>query len=387
MAKLTPVLRVTGSPRLSATWLRTPTSRCYRARRRSAITTATWSARSSASPIICATAPPHAPRQRLWKIRAKAVVLASGAIERPIAYANNDLPGTMLAGAAHTYVKRYGVRPGSRAVIFTNNDGAYAAALALHAAGVAIGAIVDARPASELTGALPAQARAAGLTLLAGSAIVGARGSQRVTAVDVAPIAGGTARRIECDLVCVSGGWNPAVHLFSQARGKLRYDEALATFVPESSPLPITPAGAANGCFDLAQALAEGHAAGVSSSNARRLSPHRRSRAPRATSSASVAAAAAMVGACAQQVRQVFRRSAKRCDRQRHRARRARELSIDRASEALHHARHGHRSGQDQQHDRARADGAAARRADSEGRHDDVSPAVHAGDAGRRSRT
>ncbi|MDQ3189177.1 MAG: 2Fe-2S iron-sulfur cluster-binding protein, partial [Pseudomonadota bacterium] len=211
-----------------------------------------------------AAAPAHTPRQRLWKIRAKAVVLASGAIERPIAYANNDVPGSMLSGAAHTYVKRYGVRPGSRAVIFTNNDGAYADALALHASGVAIGAVVDARPSSSLNGALPAQARAAGLTLLADSVIVKAHGKQRVAAVDILPVKGGAISRIDCDLVCVSGGWNPAVHLFSQARGKLRYDDALATFVPESSPLPITPAGAANGCFDLAQALAEGHAAGVS---------------------------------------------------------------------------------------------------------------------------
>ncbi len=210
-----------------------------------------------------ASAPAHTPRQRLWKIRAKAVVLASGAIERPIAYANNDLPGSMLSGAAHTYVRRYGVRPGSRAVIFTNNDGAYSDALALHAAGVAIGAVVDARPAASLSGTLPSQARAAGLTLLADSVITKAHGRHRVTAMDILPVKGGAMRRLDCDLVCVSGGWNPAVHLFSQARGKLRYDDALATFVPESSPLPITPVGAANGCFDLAQALAEGHAAGA----------------------------------------------------------------------------------------------------------------------------
>ncbi len=210
-----------------------------------------------------AAPPAHTPRQRLWKIRARQVVLASGAIERPIAYANNDLPGTMLSGAAQTYVQRYGVRPGSRAVIFTNNDGAYADALALHAAGVAIEAIVDARPSTSSSGALPAQARATGLTSLAGSVIVQARGTQRVTAVEVAPVTGGARHRIDCDLVCVSGGWNPAVHLFSQARGKLRYDDALATFVPESSPLPIIPAGAANGCFDLASALTEGYSAGV----------------------------------------------------------------------------------------------------------------------------
>ena len=208
-------------------------------------------------------APPHCPRQRLWKIRARAVVLASGAIERGVAYANNDVPGTLFAGAARTYVRRYGVRPGTRAVVFTNNDSAYAAALALHGAGMAVGAIVDARVAPRLDGALPARARAAGLNVIPGSAIIAAHGTLRVAAVDIAPLAGGAGFRIDCDLVAVSGGWNPVVHLFSQARGKLRYDDALATFVPGTSPLPILPAGAANGCFDLDAALQEGHAAGA----------------------------------------------------------------------------------------------------------------------------
>lgn len=207
--------------------------------------------------------PAHTPRQRLWKVRAKAVVLASGAHERHVAYANNDLPGTLLAGAARTYVDRYGVRPGSRAVVFTNNDSAYATALALHGADVAIGAIVDARVEARLDGALPQRARAAGLPIMAASGISNACGGLRVTAVEVAPLDGGASNWLDCDLVCVSGGWNPAVHLFSQARGRLRYDEALAAFVPESSPLPIAAAGAANGCFGLAPALADGHAAGL----------------------------------------------------------------------------------------------------------------------------
>jgi hypothetical protein len=100
----------------------------------------------------------HMPRQRNWKVRAKSVVLASGAHERAIAYANNDLPGTLLAGAARTYVDRHAVKPGTRAVVFTNNDSAYAAALSLSRAGVPIGAIVDARAEQELTGALVMQA-------------------------------------------------------------------------------------------------------------------------------------------------------------------------------------------------------------------------------------
>ena len=210
-----------------------------------------------------AAPPPHAPRQRLWMIRAKVVVLASGAHERGIAYANNDVPGTMLASAAATYLKRYAVCPGKRAVVFTNNDGAYADALALHAAGVEVAGIVDVRPEARTAGSWPARARDAGLRVMNNSVITNVRGRQRVAGAEIAPHGGGAAQLVACDLVCVSGGWSPAVHLYSQARGTLRYDEALAAFVPGSSPLPILPAGAVNGCFDAAAALVEGHAAGA----------------------------------------------------------------------------------------------------------------------------
>jgi heterotetrameric sarcosine oxidase alpha subunit len=207
--------------------------------------------------------PSHLPRLRLWLIRARAVVLASGAIERGIAYEDNDLPGTLLAGAALTYVKRYGVRLGTRALIFTNNDGAYDAALTLREAGVAIAAIVDVRQESQLGGAVPAQARAAGLTLLPASVVARARGRFRVSNVDVVPRAGGAAKSFDCDVIAVSGGYSPAVHLFSQARGSLKYDAMTASFFPDTSPLPIIPAGAVNGYFSLAAAIADGDAAGV----------------------------------------------------------------------------------------------------------------------------
>src|SRR3546814_6742341 len=92
-------------------------------------------------------------RQRLWKVRAKQVVLATGAIERPLVFAGNDRPGILLAGAVRSYVNRFGVLPGSRAVVFTNNDDAYATALDLQAAGAVIEAIVDLRPTVE--GELP----------------------------------------------------------------------------------------------------------------------------------------------------------------------------------------------------------------------------------------
>lgn len=204
-----------------------------------------------------------APRERLWKVRAKVVVLAAGAHERGVAYANNDLPGTLLAGAARTYVDRYAVRPGSRVVVFTNNDSAYAAALALHRAGVAVAAIIDARPDAALIGQWPREVRAHGVPIVPGAAIARAHGRLRVRAIDVVPLSGGAQRRIDCDSVCVSGGWNPAVHLFSQARGRLRYDVEFATFVPGSSLAQLIPAGAANGRFGLAASLHDGHAAGI----------------------------------------------------------------------------------------------------------------------------
>jgi len=219
-----------------------------------------------------------APRERLWHVRARHVVLATGAHERPIAYAGNDLPGTLLAGAARAYVERFAVRPGSRAIVFTNNDSAYSTALALQEAGVAVAAVVDARAAP----AQAARVQGAGIEVLAGSVVAAAHGRLHVRAVDVAPRSGGRARRIDCDLVCVSGGWSPAVHLHSQSRGTLRYDDASAAFVPDKSTQASTCAGAANGAFDLATALAQGHAAGLAAAQA--LGRPAEATAPRATS-------------------------------------------------------------------------------------------------------
>ncbi len=124
----------------------------------------------------------HAPRQRLWKVRAKEVVLATGAIERPIVFADNDLPGVMLCSAARTYVNRYAVKPGARAVVFTNNDSAYGAALDFHRAGITVAAIVDARVTG---GELARRVRAAGIEVREGHAVVRASGSGKVSSVRI----------------------------------------------------------------------------------------------------------------------------------------------------------------------------------------------------------
>jgi len=213
------------------------------------------------------TPPPGMPRQRLWKLRARQVVLATGAIERPLVFADNDRPGIMLASAAQTYVNRYAVLPGRRAVLFANNDGAYQTALDLAEAGVEVTAAIDLRPDPQ--GALPRLARERGIRVLGGHAIVATAGSRRVRAVRAAPLdeAGdgvvGAGQTIACDLVCVSGGWSPTVHLFSQSRGRLRYDADLATFVPDVSAQAERTAGAVCGRYALADCLTGGFAAGA----------------------------------------------------------------------------------------------------------------------------
>ncbi|MFF3326271.1 sarcosine oxidase subunit alpha family protein [Streptomyces sp. NPDC002889] len=206
-------------------------------------------------------APEHVSRERVWRIRARRVVLATGAHERSLAFADNDRPGVMLAAAARTYAHRYGVLPGRRAVVFTTNDSAYAAALDLSAAGVDIAAVVDTRPGP---GEWARRAQDAGIEVLTGHAVVGTEGEQRLTAVAVAPYGEGLSRReLSADLLLVSGGWNPVTHLFSQAGGTLRYDEVLGSFVPDSCRQAVEVAGSANGVMDLPGVLAEGAAAGA----------------------------------------------------------------------------------------------------------------------------
>ena len=209
-------------------------------------------------------APAHLPRQRLWRIRAGRVVLATGALERPLVFANNDRPGVMLAGAARAYVNRYAVLPGRRAVVVTDNDGAYDAALDLHRRGVGIAAIVDLRRDGEP----PAAALQAGLEILRGHAVVDTRGRHRVREALIAPLGDDGAlarpeRALPCDLIAMSGGWSPAVHLFSQSGGRLRYDEAARAFLPDASPQAVRCAGAAGGATDTETCVAQGRAAGA----------------------------------------------------------------------------------------------------------------------------
>jgi sarcosine oxidase subunit alpha len=217
-----------------------------------------------------ASPPAHLPRERLWQVRARRVVLATGAIERPLVFPGNDRPGILLAGAAQTYLNRYGVRVGQRVVIVTADDAAYQAALDLHAAGTTIAAIADLR--AEPAGELPQAARRVGLLVLPGATVLGTEGTLRVRAVSLGT-AGGTggeraggadaARRFECDALLMSGGFTPSVHLFSQSRGKLDWSESLQAFVPGESAEHERSAGACRGITDLAEVLADGASAGT----------------------------------------------------------------------------------------------------------------------------
>jgi len=195
--------------------------------------------------LVCAWERRMAEPDALWRIRPKRIVVAAGAIERPLIVPDNDRPGVMSADAALVYLRRFGVLVGKRIVVATNNDSAYAGAEALAEAGAEV-ELVDTR----------ADGPACQLKVTHGAAIEGVIGTRGVEAVRVGE------RTHECDALLLSGGWSPTVHLYAQARGRLRYDEKLAALVPIGGVENLTVAGAANGAFTLAEALREGHEAG-----------------------------------------------------------------------------------------------------------------------------
>ena len=203
---------------------------------------------------------PGLPRQRLIQLRARRVVLATGSIERPLVFADNDKPGVMLASAVRTYANQYAVLPGRRVAIFTNNDDAYRSALDARRAGAQAVTVIDSRTGVDAR--LVARLAEAGIQHHGDACIAAVRGKV-VEYIDLVRRDGSPIARLACDLLGSSGGWSPTVHLYSQAGGKLRFDDAIAGFVPNTIAAAMAPAGAANGEFSLAGALAQGHAAGV----------------------------------------------------------------------------------------------------------------------------
>jgi len=204
--------------------------------------------------------------KRFWKVRAKEVLLATGAIEQPLVFENNDRPGIMLANAAMEYVNRYAVRPAGSMVVATNNDSAYQVAFTLHDNGVRVPAIVDARKtiANEIT----KEANQRGIPIMSGSVVLDTVGTKALAEVSVGKLSdagqatGKATGVIACQGLAISGGFNPSSDLYSQAGGNLRYDSELACFVPKECRQRVTVAGAAHGKFSLADALTDGACAG-----------------------------------------------------------------------------------------------------------------------------
>ena len=199
--------------------------------------------------------PPGRARERLWKVRARRVVLATGAIERPLVFGGNDRPGVMLAGAAQSFVNRWAVQPGTRAVVFTADDSGYAAARDLLRAGITVAAVADLREAPGC--------KTAGLPVRPHAMVVATHGAQRVRAVELASLDGGRAELISCDLLLMAGGWTPSLHLFSQSRGSLAFDADRQVFLPGEPAQDQVSAGGCRGLAGLAACLADGYAAGA----------------------------------------------------------------------------------------------------------------------------
>jgi sarcosine oxidase subunit alpha len=223
------------------------------------------------------TPPEGTPRQRLWRIRAGKVIIATGAIERPLSFAGNDRPGVMLASAIRDFVVNWAVSPGDRTVIVTNNDDAYRTALALHAAGLIVPAVLDAR--AEAKGALPDAVRAKGIRVLEGRGIAKVKGGKRVISVVVCAQAGEGAplEEIPCEAVAMSGGWSPAVHLWSHSGGKVMWDGTRAMFRPDPARPPLgadgkamaEAVGSAAGFLTVSEVLMSIHNPDMYSDNAR----------------------------------------------------------------------------------------------------------------------
>jgi len=212
---------------------------------------------------------PGQPRQRLWRVRAKEVALAAGSIERPLVFHENDRPGIMLAGAVRTYMHRYGVLPGKRIVVATNNDSGWDAALDIAKVGGEVAAVIDLR--SEMAPVHLTEAARLGIAIYGNATIVATSGGQRISSVAVRPMqtkVGAKPVEIECDLLAVAGGWAPNVALFAQSRGRLRYDDQIEAFRPERSWQRAHSAGAANGYFGMAECFVEGARAGVEAAKA-----------------------------------------------------------------------------------------------------------------------
>ena len=208
--------------------------------------------------------PKYTPRQRLWYIRAKEVLLSTGSIERPIIFGNNDTPGIFLSAAAKEYIKVYGVLVGKKPLIFTNNDSAYETALEFKKQGIDP-IILDTREehSSELIDSVKNQ----NIKIRFSYAIIAANGYKKVQSAQIGKLNKDktvfeNSETIQCDCICVSGFWTPTVHLASQSGNKLKFDDQIDAFVPDKSKQNETSVGASKGTFTLKDTLDDGFKTG-----------------------------------------------------------------------------------------------------------------------------
>ena len=211
----------------------------------------------------------YIPRQKLWYIRAKEVVVSTGSIERPLVFGNNDRPGILLASAAKEYIKKYGVLIGKKPIIFTNNDSAYDTAIEFKKNGVSP-LVVDVRKDSEST--IVKESKDLGINIKFSHAVANTKGYLRVNLATVGKLSNDRSgyenlENIPCDCICISGNWTPTVHLSSQSGNKLKFDEIISAFIPNQSRQNETAAGSSNGSFTLKKSLEDGFYKGFEVSN------------------------------------------------------------------------------------------------------------------------
>ncbi len=195
----------------------------------------------------------HLPRECFWRITARRAILASGAMERPIAFPLNDRPGIMMASAVQSYLNRFGVATGRRVTLYANNDAARVTARQLMAAGVRVAAILDSRPDASAVEDCP---------VYLGAEVLETHGRHGLRAIQGRHTGG--EFRLDTDCLAMSGGWNPTLHLTCHMNGRPKWSADLAAFVPSDGAVPgLVAAGAANGSFSTHGALSTGHAAAV----------------------------------------------------------------------------------------------------------------------------
>ena len=194
-------------------------------------------------------------RQRLWKIRAKKVIIATGAMERPLIFNNNDRPGIILSSSIKKYLDYYGVKCGQKISLFTNNDTAYETAISLNESGVTVNSVIDIRNKSNSL--IVKQAEKLGIKIYWNHTVVNTNGYKRINSIELMKLSEdstgvvGNKIKEKCDCLGISGGWTPRVHLFTQSGGKLKFRDKDNVFINDKSPSDQISIGSCNGDFDL----------------------------------------------------------------------------------------------------------------------------------------